>query len=56
MEDTSELKHKTLLSAGLEQDEQGPGRWAGELSIPSSWMEGGIRMYDKTSRARPSAR
>ena len=36
--DPSELEHKTSLSTKLVQDSRRPGRWAGELSIPSSWM------------------
>lgn len=53
VEGPSEMKHKTLLSTKLVQDSQRPSRWAGELSIPSSWMEGGTRTYERTGAASP---
>ena len=49
----SELEHKTSLSTKLAQDGRRPGRWAGELVIPSSWMEGGTRTYERTGAASP---
>jgi hypothetical protein len=49
----SELEHKTSLSTKLAQDSRRPGRWTGELSIPSSWMEGGTRTYERTGAASP---
>ncbi|HEU4605820.1 MAG TPA: hypothetical protein VFS46_06230 [Nitrososphaera sp.] len=55
VEGTSELKHKTLISARLVQDRHQSGRWAGELSIPSSWMEGGTRTYERTGAASPKS-
>jgi hypothetical protein len=53
MEDQSELERKTLLSTKLAQDSRLPGRWAGKLNIPSSWMEGGTRTYERTGAASP---
>lgn len=55
VEATCEMKYKTLLSARLVQDQQRPGRWAGELSILSSWMEGGTRTYDGTGTSSPKS-
>lgn len=49
----SELEHKTSLSTRLVQDSRHHGRWTGELSIPSSWMEGGTRTYERTGAASP---
>lgn len=49
----SELEHKTALSTKLVQESRHQGRWAGELSIPSSWMEGGTRTYERTGAASP---
>jgi hypothetical protein len=51
----SELEHKTSLSTRLAQDGRRPGRWTGELSIPSSWMEGGTRTYERTGAASPKS-
>ncbi|HUG96592.1 MAG TPA: hypothetical protein VMJ94_03550, partial [Nitrososphaera sp.] len=55
VEGTSELNHKTLISARLVQDRRQSGRWAGELSIPSSRMEGGTRTYERTGAASPKS-
>ena len=55
VEGTSELKHKTPISARLVQDRNQSGRWSGELSIPSSWMEGGTRTYERTGAASPKS-
>ena len=55
VEGTSELKHKTLISARLVQDRNQPDRWAGELSIPSSWIGGGTRTYERTGAASPKS-
>jgi hypothetical protein len=52
---SGELDHKTLLSTKLIQDGHRPGRWAGELSIPSIWMEGGTRTYERTGAANPKS-
>ena len=35
------------------QDSRQAGRWADELSISSSWMEGGTRTYERTGAASP---
>lgn len=47
---------QTLLSAILVQDRRQPGRWAGELSIPVSWMEGGSRTYERTGAWAPKSK
>jgi hypothetical protein len=52
---SGELKYKTSLSTKLVQDGRRPGRWAGELTIPSSWMEGGTRTYERTGAASPKS-
>jgi len=53
MEDSqNELDHRTSLSINLAPDNRQPGRWA-ELRIPSSWMEGGTRTYERTGAASP---
>ena len=49
----NELDHRTSLSINLAPDNRQPGRWAGELRIPSSWMEGGTRTYERTGAASP---
>jgi hypothetical protein len=46
---------KTSLSTKLTQDGRRPGKWAGELSIPSSWVEGGTRTYERTGAASPKS-
>ena len=53
--DAGEVKRKTLISAVLVQDRHQTGRWAGELSIPSNWMEGGTRTYERTGAASPKS-
>ena len=55
VEGPSELEHKTSFSTKLEKDSRLTGRWAGELSIPSSWMEGGTRTYERTGAASPKS-
>jgi hypothetical protein len=52
---TSALKHKTILLAKMVPDGQQAGRWTGELAIPSSWMEGGTRTYERTGAASPKS-
>ena len=52
---TSALKHKTALLAKMAPDCRQAGRWAGELAIPSSWMEGGTRTYERTGAASPKS-
>jgi hypothetical protein len=52
---SGELKYKTSLSTKLIQDNRRPGRWSGELGIPSSWMEGGTRTYERTGAASPKS-
>jgi hypothetical protein len=46
---------KTSLFTNLVQDSRQPGRWAGELAIPSSWIEGGTRTYERTGSASPKS-
>jgi hypothetical protein len=55
VEGTSSLKHKTVLSARMVPDGRQAGRWTGELAIPSSWMEGGTRTYERTGAASPKS-
>jgi hypothetical protein len=56
VEGTSELKHKTTILAKLVPDGRQAGRWAGELAIPSSWMEGGTWAYERTGAATPKSK
>jgi len=55
-EGSGELKHKKFLTANFVQDSRQAGSWPGELSIPSRWMEGGTRTYERTGAASPIAR
>lgn len=48
----SKLKHKVVVSANLTQGAAG-GVWTGEMSIPSSWMEGGTATYERTGSSTP---
>lgn len=48
VEGSGELKHKKFLTANFVQDSRQAGSWPGELSIPSRWMEGGTRTYERT--------
>ena len=49
----SEIKRQTTLSTTFVQDSRHPNRWVGELSIPSSWLEGGTRTHERTGAANP---
>jgi hypothetical protein len=53
LEKAGNSRFKTSLSTNLVQDSRRPGRWAGELVIPSSWIEGGTRTYERTGAASP---
>jgi hypothetical protein len=52
---TSQLKHQTSLSVALVPDSPQLSRWIGEIHIPSSWIEGGTRAYEKTGAAPPKS-
>ena len=54
-EGSSDIKHRTTLMARLVPDGRMRGRWAGELDIPSSWIEGGTRTYERTGAASPKS-
>lgn len=47
---------QTMLSAVLVQDSRQAGRWAGELSIPVSWIEGSSSTYERTGAWMPKSR
>lgn len=55
VEGASDLKHRTTLLARLVPDGRRPGRWTGGLGIPSSWIEGGTRTYERTGAASPKS-
>jgi hypothetical protein len=53
----SKIKRQTSVSTTFVQDTQQPKRWLGELSIPSSWLEGGsTRTDERTGAASPKSR
>lgn len=52
---SSQIKHQTSFSADLVRESRQPGKWTGEISIPSSWIEGGTRAYEKTGAAPPKS-
>ncbi len=52
---SSRLKHQASLSTDLVREIREPGKWTGEISIPSSWIEGGTRAYEKTGAAPPKS-
>ncbi len=52
---SSKIKRQTMLSTTLVRDSQHPNRWAGELSIPASWLEGGTRTHERTGAASPKS-
>ncbi len=56
MQSSSTLMRKTFLTALLTQDNRRPCMWTGELNIPSSWMEGGTRTYERTGAASPKSK
>jgi hypothetical protein len=50
---SSKIKRQTSLYTIFVHDSQHPNRWTGELSIPSSWLEGGTRTHERTGAAIP---
>ncbi|AIC16260.1 hypothetical protein NVIE_020030 [Nitrososphaera viennensis EN76] len=56
VEGSSELKHKTSLSANLARDNQHPGWWAGVIGIPITWMEGGTTDYERSGSWHPKSK
>jgi len=55
MQGTSQLKYQTSLSADLVPYSHQPGKWTGEIHLPSNWIEGGTRAYEKTGAAPPKS-
>jgi len=55
MQSQSQSKYPTLLSTDLVPDNHQPGKWIGEIHLPSSWIEGGTRAYEKTGAAPPKS-
>ena len=55
VEGTSHIKHQTSVSKELVQESRHQNRWSGELSIPSSWIEGATQAYEKTGSASPKS-
>ena len=51
---TSNPKQQTEISSNLAQDSA--GRWAGELGIPVTWMEGGTRTYSRSGSWKPKSK
>ena len=54
-DEASKIKRQTSLSTVFVQDSQRLNRWVGELSIPASWLEGGIRSHERTGAASPKS-
>ncbi len=52
---SSNLMRNTSLATIMTQGSQRPGMWIGALNIPSSWMEGGTRTYERTGAASPKS-
>src|SRR5437868_3150558 len=52
---SSPLKRQTFLFSDLVQNGSKPGKWTGEIHIPSSWIEGGTQAYEKTGAAAPKS-
>jgi len=52
---SSQLKRQTSVSTELVRDSRQSDRWTGEIHIPSSWIEGGTRTYEKTGAAPPKS-
>ena len=55
MHSTTQLKYQTSLSADLVPYSSQPGKWTGEIHLPSNWIEGGTRAYEKTGAAPPKS-
>jgi hypothetical protein len=52
----STLKRQALVTATLLQDKRRPRRWAGTVSIPVTWTEGGTRTYERTGASTPKGK
>lgn len=51
----SEIKRQTSISTTFAQGTEQPKRWLGELSIPTTWVEGGTRIHERTATASPKS-
>jgi len=51
----SKIKRQTSLSTTFLQDSRRANKWAGELSIPSSWLEGGTSTHERTGADAPKS-
>jgi hypothetical protein len=49
----SNIKRQTSILGRLMQDSQLTNRWIGEISIPTSWLEGGTRTHERTGADTP---
>jgi hypothetical protein len=52
----SKIKRQTSVSTTFAQDIEQRNRWLAELSIPTSWVEGGTRTHERTGAASPKGR
>lgn len=51
----SKTKRQTSISTTLLQDSKHTKKWVGELSIPSSWLEGGTNTHERTGADTPKS-
>jgi hypothetical protein len=51
----SKIKRQTSLSTTFLQDSRRSKKWVGELSIPSSWLEGGTNTHERTGADTPKS-
>jgi hypothetical protein len=51
----SKIKRQTSLSTTFLQDSRRSKKWVGELSIPSSWLEGGTSTHERTGADTPKS-
>jgi hypothetical protein len=54
IQNASNLIEQTEVSSNLLQDTT--GRWVGELSVPTTWIEGGTRTYSRSGMWRPNSK
>jgi hypothetical protein len=54
-QEESKLKYQTSLSVDLVPHNTQLGKWTGEIHLPSNWIEGGTRAYEKTGAAPPKS-
>jgi len=47
------MKRQITLSTMFAQDNLHPHKWVGEMSIPSSWLEGKTKTYERTGADTP---